>query len=95
MLKMENKNLIMLGMIIGISLFFFGLMVNKVFEPSSTNMIPYKVSAFLKIVGIGFFTCSMVIGGIILTGFDKNLKTLLLIFGLIILLQIGVNQHEF
>lgn len=84
--KMENKDLIMLGLILGIALYFIGAMISNVFEASETNLIPYKVSGFLKLVGIGILTSSMVVGGIIIEKIDRNLKMLLLILGLVLLI---------
>jgi hypothetical protein len=84
--NMENKDLIMLGLILGIALYFIGAMVSNVFDASETNLVPYKVSGFLKLVGIGILTASMVVGGIIIEKIDRNLKMLLLILGLVLLI---------
>ena len=84
--NMKNKDLIMLGLILGIALYFIGAMISNVFEASETNLLPYKVSGFLKLVGIGILTSSMVVGGIIIEKIDRNLKMLLLILGLVLLI---------
>jgi len=83
---MKNKDRVMLGLIMGIALYFIGAMVSGVFEPSETNLLPYKVSGFLRLLGIGILTSSMVVGGIILEKIDRNLKMLLLILGLVLLI---------
>ena len=84
MLNMKNKDLIMLGIIIGITFFFVGAIISNVFPSSSENLLSYKVSASIKLIGIGFLTSAMVVGGIIIDDIDKNLKMLLLILGLIL-----------
>jgi len=83
---MKNKDLIMLGIIFGIALYFFGAMISNVFDSSASDLLPYKVSGFLKLLGIGILTASMVVGGIIVEKIDKNLKMLLLILGLVLLI---------
>jgi len=94
MLGLKNKDLVMIGVIIGIALLFIGAIINNVFPSSTEEMIGYKVSSFLKMMGLGFLTCSMIIGGIIVDDIDKNLKILLLIFGLIILLIYSVGSEQ-
>lgn len=86
MFNMKNKDLIMLGIIVGISLYFVGAMVSNVFDSSGSDLLAYKASGFLKLVGIGILTASMVVGGIITEKIDKNLKMLLLILGLVLLI---------
>ena len=54
MLNMKNKDLIMLGIIIGITFFFVGAIISNVFPSSSENLLSYKVSASIKLIGIGF-----------------------------------------
>ena len=76
---MNKKNLVVFGLIGGISLFFIGAMINNVFPSSETNLTSYKVSGCIKLIGVGAITTSMIIGGIIIDDIDKNLKMLLLI----------------
>jgi len=94
MFGMKNKDLIMFGVIIGIGLIFLGAIINNVFPSSSSDMIGYKVQAFIKMIGFGFLTSSMVVGGIIIEEVDKNQRTLLLIFGLIILLIYTIGSVQ-
>ena len=83
---MNNKNLIIIGLIIGISCFFVGAMVSNVFPSSSENLTSYKASSALKLIGIGFITTTLVLSGIIYYDIDKNLKLLLFLIGMILLL---------
>lgn len=84
----------MLGLIIGIALFFIGAMITNVFPSSETDLIGYKVSSFLKMMGLGFVVSSMVVGGIIVKEVDKNLKTLLLLLGLILLIVYTIGAQQ-
>ena len=65
MFNMKNKDLIMLGIIVGISLYFVGAMVSNVFDSSGSDLLAYKASGFLKLVGIGILTASMDRGTVI------------------------------
>ena len=94
MFGMKNKDLIMFGVIIGIGLIFLGAIINNVFPSSSEELAGYKVQAFIKMIGFGFLTSSMVIGGIIIEEVDKNQRILLLIFGLIILLIYTIGSVQ-
>lgn len=89
---MKNKDLIMFGLIIGIALFFVGMMIHNVFPSTEENLLSYKVSAFMKLVGLGVLTSSMVIGGVLIEDIDRNLKMLLLIFGLLLLLIYSIGS---
>jgi len=94
MLGMKNKDLIMLGLIIGIAFFFIGAMISNVFPSSETDLIGYKVSSFIKMMGLGFVVSSMVIGGIVIEDVDKNMKMLLLLLGLILLIFYTVGSQQ-
>lgn len=94
MLGMKNKDMIMFGLIIGIALLFIGAIVSNVFPSSAEDLVGYKVSAFLKMVGLGFFVGTLIVGGIIVEDIDKNIKMLLLIFGLLILIIYTVGRGD-
>lgn len=94
MFGMKNKDLIMFGVIIGIALIFIGAIVNNVFPSSSEDFIAYRIQAFIKMIGFGFLTSSMVVGGIIVEEVDKNQRILLLIFGLILLLIFTIGSVQ-
>jgi hypothetical protein len=86
MLKIKNKELIIIGIILGIALYFIGMMISNVFPSDQESLLTYKVQGFIKLLGLGFITASMVVGGIIIENIDKNLRMLLLIFGLVLLI---------
>ncbi len=94
MMNMKNKDLIMLGIIIGIAFFFIGAIISNVFPSGETDLLAYKVSGFIKLIGIGFLTSSMVVGGIIINDIDKNLKMLLLLLGLILLIIYTIGAQS-
>jgi len=91
---MKNKDLVMLGIIVGIAFFFIGSIISNVFPSNESELISYKVSASIKLIGIGFLTSSMVVGGIIIEDIDKNLRTLLLLLGLILLIIYTVGAQS-
>jgi len=91
---MKNKDLIMMGIIVGITLFFVGAIISNVFPSSETDLLSYKVSASIKLIGMGILTSSMIVGGIIVEDIDKNLKTLLLLLGLILLIIYTVGSQS-
>lgn len=94
MLNLKNKDLVMFGLVIGIALFFIGAMISNVFPSSESNLIGYKLSSFIKMLGLGFVVSSMVVGGIIVKKIDKNLKILLLLLGLILLIVYTVGAQQ-
>ena len=83
--------LTLLGIIIGIAFFFIGAMISNVFDSSADDLIGYKVQFFIKMVGYGFLVSSMVIGGIIIDDIDKNMKMLMLLFGLLLLIAFTIG----
>lgn len=91
---MKNKDIIMFGLIIGIGLFFIGAIISNVFVSDEPELLAYKASASIKLIGLGFITTSMVIGGIIIEEIDKNLKILLLLFGLILLIVYTIGAES-
>ena len=85
-MKIKIKDLVMLGMISGIAFFFIGAIISDVFPSSQTDLLSYKFSGSIKLIGIGALTSSMIVGGIIIEDIDKNLKLLLLLLGLVLLI---------
>ena len=76
-----------LGLAGGIMLFFLGLATYIVLGPSTDDYIlPRQISAVIKLTGMGIICISMVVGGFFVEKLDKDTKSLLLIFGLILLL---------
>ena len=86
MIKMDFKRLLIAGFIVGIAFFFIGAIILNVFPSDESNLLSYRVSAIIKLIGIGILTSSMVVGGVIIKDIDKNQKTLLLVIGLILLI---------
>ena len=86
MKNLEIRNVIIAGFIIGIALFFIGAMIINIFPSSESDLLSYRVSTVIKLIGIGILTSSMLVGGVILKKIDQNQKTLLLIIGLILLI---------
>ena len=82
---MKKKDMIMLGIIVGIAFFFIGAIISNIFPSSQTDLLPYKVSAVIKLFGLGVLTATMIVGGIIVDDIDKNLRLLLLLLGLLFL----------
>jgi hypothetical protein len=85
-MKMKTKDLVMMAVIAGIALFFIGAIISNVFPSSATDLLSYKISGSIKLIGIGGLVASMVVGGIILEDIDKNLRLLLLLLGLVLLI---------
>jgi hypothetical protein len=83
---MKNKDLIMLGIIVGIAFFFVGGMINSTFEGDEDNHTPYKLSSAIKLAGLGVLISTLIIGGIIDSDLNKYFKITLLIIGLVLLL---------
>jgi hypothetical protein len=87
---MSDKDLIMFGIIVGIAFFFVGAIITNVFPSSDSNLVPFKTSAVIKLLGLGLLTTSMVVGGLEIKDIDANLKTLLLMLGLVLLIIYSV-----
>jgi len=83
---LKNKEIMMLGLIIGIACFFVGAMISNVFPSSSEDLTSYKASAAIKLIGMGILTTTLVLSGLVYYDADKNIKFFLLLVGLIFLL---------
>jgi MFS family permease len=93
-MKIKMKDLVMIGIIGGIAFFFVGAIISNVFPSSQTDLMSYKVSGSIKLIGIGALTSSMIIGGIIIDDIDKNLRLLLLLLGLVLLTIYTVGSQS-
>jgi hypothetical protein len=93
-MKLTIKNVIMLGLILGITCFFIGAIISNVFSSSRSELLSYKISSSVKLIGIGTVVCSMVVGGIYLEEIDKNLRLLLLLLGLVLLIIYTVGSES-
>ncbi|RLF46053.1 MAG: hypothetical protein DRN09_00875 [Thermoplasmata archaeon] len=86
-MRWDKKQSMILGLVIGIMLFFIGLASYIALDPSTdTYQLPKQVSAVFKLSGMGLICISMIVGGFFVEGLDKDTKTLLVLFGLIFLL---------
>ena len=86
-MDMNKRNLMILGLAGGIFLFFLGMATYILLGPSTASyQLPRQISAMIRITGMGIVVISMIIGGFFIEKIDKDTKSLLLIFGLILLL---------
>jgi hypothetical protein len=87
-MKMNKRNLMILGLSGGIMLFFIGMATYIAMGPSTdTYLLPRQISSLIKLTGMGIVCISMIVGGFFVEKLDKDTKTLLLIFGVILLLM--------
>jgi hypothetical protein len=83
---MNKKNLMILGIEIGVILFFIGVALNIALGPTTdNNKMPQQVSSFVKLVGMGITTLSIFIGGIFIEKMELVTRILLVVFGVILL----------
>ena len=83
---MNKKDLMILGIEIGIMLFFIGIALNIVLGPTTqTYRAPQQVSSFVKLAGMGIATLSIFIGGIFIEKMEIVTRVLLVVFGVVIL----------
>jgi len=89
---MSKKDLMILGIEIGVMLFFIGVAVNIALGPTTlTYRTPQQISSFIKLIGMGFATLSILIGGIFIDKFEIVTRVLLVVFGVVILcVNIGI-----
>ena len=94
-MEWSKKNLMILGLAGGIMLFFFGLAIAIVLGPTTDeNQLPRQVGSFIRLSGMGLICISMIVGGFFVEDLEKDIKHLLLIFGLVLLLlNIFVLQY--
>ena len=76
-----------LGLAGGIFLFFLGLGTAILLGPTTeTYQLPRQIGAFIRFSGMGLICISMIVGGFFVEKMDKDIKHLLLIFGIVLLL---------
>jgi len=86
-MQRNKKNLMIVGLTSGIMLFFIGMAAYIALGPSTdTYLLPRQISSLIKLTGMGIVCISMIIGGFFVEKIDKDTKTLLLLFGVILLL---------
>lgn len=87
---MNEKDFVMMGIIGGIAFFFIGAIILNVFPSSELDLLSFRVSAVIKLLGLGVLTTSMVVGGLTIKDIDANQRTLLLLLGLVLLIIYSV-----
>ena len=86
-MKVNKKNMMILSLVAGIMLFFIGMGTYILLGPSTdTYLLPSQVASIIKLTGMGLVCISMIVGGFFVEKLDKDVKSLLLIFGVILLL---------
>jgi hypothetical protein len=85
--QLDKMKLMVLGLGVGILLFFIGLASYFALGPSTTEyLLPRQISSVIKLTGMGILCISMIVGGFFIDKFDKDIKSLLVIFGFLLLL---------
>ena len=85
---MNKHDLMIVGLGFGIILFFIGIGIYFLLGPSTeNNLIPQQISSLIKLSGMGILVISMIVGGFFDEKIDKDTKSLLLLFGVILLLM--------
>ena len=79
----------------GILLFFLGLATAIALGPATPDyQLPRQIGSMIRYSGMGIVCISMIVGGFFIEKIDKDVKHLLLIFGIVILLlNIFVLQY--
>jgi len=86
-MDINKKNLSIIGLGLGILIFFFGIGIYFLLGPSTESyQIPRQISSVFKLTGMGILVISMIIAGFFAEGIEKDTKIILLIFGIILLL---------
>ena len=86
-MEMNKKNLSIIGLGLGILIFFFGIGIYFLLGPSTeTYQLPRQISSVFKLSGMGILVISMIIAGFFVEKLEKDIKVLLLVFGVILLL---------
>jgi len=83
---MDKKSLMILGIEVGVMLFFIGIALNIVLGPTTDdNKMPQQVSSIAKLTGMGLATLSILIGGIFIEKMELVTRILLVVFGIVLL----------
>jgi len=87
MMRLNKRELVIFGIGFGILVFFFGIGLGFLLGPTTeTHLLPKQVSSIFKYSGMGITVISMIVGGFFVEKMEKDIKALLLIFGIILLL---------
>lgn len=72
---------------VGVMTFFIGLASFIALGPATTNEpIAYKISTTIKLAGMGLLCIFLIGGGVTIDELDKDIRSLMIIFGVVILL---------
>ena len=86
-MQLDKMKLMVLGLGVGILLFFLGLASYFALGPSTTDyLLPRQISSLIKLTGMGILCISMIVGGFFIDRIDKDTKSLLVVFGFLLLL---------
>ena len=86
-MRMTKKELVIFGIGFGILVFFFGIGISFLLGPTTeTDLLSKQVSSIFKYSGMGITVISMIVGGFFVEKIEKDIKAILLIFGIILLL---------
>ena len=86
-MDLNKRKLVIYFLSIGIMFFFIGLATNIVMGPTTDSYkLPQQVSSVIKLTGMGFICISLLIGGIFVTDFSKEQRSLMIIFGFTLLI---------
>jgi hypothetical protein len=86
-MQLDKMKLMVLGLGLGILLFFLGLASYFALGPSTTDyLLPRQISSLIKLTGMGILCISMIVGGFFIDKIDKDTKSLLVVFGFLLLL---------
>lgn len=84
---MNKHSVMVIAIGLGIMIFFLGIGLNFLLGPSTEeNIVPQQISSIVKLGGMGLLVISMIVGGFFDEKIDKDTKSLLLLFGVILLL---------
>ena len=94
-MKFNKKDLMILGLTVGILLFFLGIATAIALGPTTDDyQLPRQVGSIIRLSGMGIICIAMIVGGFFIEKLDKDIKHILLIFGLVLLLlNIFVLQY--
>jgi hypothetical protein len=94
-MKFNKKDLMILGLTVGIILFFLGIATAIALGPTTDDyQLPRQVGSIIRLSGMGIICIAMIVGGFFIEKLDKDIKHILLIFGLVLLLlNIFVLQY--
>ena len=85
--KMDRGKLSILCLGLGILIFFFGIGIYFLLGPSTEEYrLPQQISSLIKLTGMGLTVISLIVAGFFVEKIEKDTKSLLLIFGIILLL---------